>query len=63
MAVWLRRLNDVQRLEAMLEDKIPGVVIVDRSVVLRTYKHVGHLLDARGCASGAVVPVPVPSVV
>jgi len=60
MAVWLRTLNDVAHLEAILEEKLPGVVIADRSVVLRTYKHLGHLLDARGFATGAVVPVPSP---
>jgi DNA-binding Lrp family transcriptional regulator len=58
MAVWLRTLQDVGRLEAMVEDRLPGVSIADRSVVLRTTKHMGHLLDEKGRATGATVPIP-----
>jgi DNA-binding Lrp family transcriptional regulator len=56
MAVWLRTLQDVGRVEAIIEDRLPGVSIADRSVVLRTTKHLGHLLRADGRASGEVVP-------
>jgi DNA-binding Lrp family transcriptional regulator len=58
MAVWLRTLHDVQRLEAILEDKMPGLVIADRSVVLRTVKHLGHMLDEGGFATGETVWLP-----
>ena len=58
MAVWLRTLQDVGRLEAIIEDRLPGVTIVDRSVVLRTVKHMGHFLDAGGFATGEAVPIP-----
>jgi DNA-binding Lrp family transcriptional regulator len=58
MAVWLRTLQDVGRLEAIIEERLPGVSIADRSVVLRTVKHLGHLLDARGYATGEGVALP-----
>ncbi|GAA4546661.1 Lrp/AsnC family transcriptional regulator [Pseudonocardia xishanensis] len=48
MAVWLRELTDVGRLEAAIESQLPEVQIVDRSVVLRTTKRVGVVLDSAG---------------
>ncbi|WP_374311578.1 Lrp/AsnC family transcriptional regulator [Microbacterium sp.] len=59
MAVWLRTLQDVGRMEAIIEERLPGVSIADRSVVLRTTKHLGHLLHADGRASGEVVPISI----
>ena len=58
MAVWLRTLADIGRLKAMIEERLPGVTIADRSLVLRTIKHLGHLLDERGHATGETVPLP-----
>lgn len=55
--VWTRTLDDVQRLEATIEEGMPGVQIVDRAVVLRTVKLMGHLLDDAGCSAG-FVPLP-----
>ncbi len=55
--VWTRTLDDVHRLEATIEDRMPGVQIVDRAVVLRTVKLMGRLLDDTGAASG-FVPLP-----
>ncbi|WP_433676973.1 Lrp/AsnC family transcriptional regulator [Microbacterium gorillae] len=57
MAVWLRTLQDVSRLEAKIEERLPGVAIADRSVVLRTVKHLGHLLDRRGRVTGETIPI------
>jgi hypothetical protein len=57
MAVWLRTLQDVNRLEAIIEERLPGVTIADRSVVLRTVKHLGHFLDQHGQATGVTVPM------
>jgi DNA-binding Lrp family transcriptional regulator len=48
MAVWLRELADVSRLEASLESHLPEVEIVDRSVVLRCAKRIGVVLDETG---------------
>ena len=55
--VWTRNLDDVQRLEATVEERMPGVQILDRAVVLRTVKIMGRLLDEAGSASG-FVPLP-----
>ncbi len=55
--VWTRNLDDVHRLEATIEDRMPGVQIVDRAVVLRTVKLMGRLLDDTGVARG-FVPLP-----
>ena len=55
-SVWLQSLSEVRRFENVLHDKLPDVQIEDQAVVLRTEKHVGHLLDARGLATGEVVP-------
>lgn len=53
MAAWLRSLGDIGRMEAAIEAKLPGAVIADRSVVLRTVEHAGHLLDPHGNATAA----------
>ncbi|WP_145942462.1 Lrp/AsnC family transcriptional regulator [Corynebacterium glyciniphilum] len=58
MAAWLRSLLEVNKLEAVLEERLPGVRIVDRSVVLRSLKHLGHVLDDNGDATGRTVPMP-----
>lgn len=48
MAVWLRELSDVSRLEAAIESQLRDVQIVDRSVVLRSTKRGGVVLDRTG---------------
>ncbi len=48
MAVWLREISDVNKLEADIERLLRDVAVVDRSVVLRTAKRAGAVLDARG---------------
>jgi DNA-binding Lrp family transcriptional regulator len=58
MAAWLRSLTEVNKLEAVLEERLSGVRIVDRSVVLRSLKHLGHVLDEHGDATGRTVPMP-----
>lgn len=58
MAAWLRSLREVNKLEAVLEERLSGVRIVDRSVVLRSLKHLGHLLDEHGDATGRTAPMP-----
>lgn len=54
--VWLRTLHDVHTFEAHLSRKLPRLTVADRSVVLRTVKHMGRLLD-RGGRSVGVVPL------
>ncbi|MFD3588107.1 Lrp/AsnC family transcriptional regulator [Streptomyces sp. NPDC058683] len=57
--VWLRALADVHTFEAHLSRRLPRLVIDDRSVVLRTVKHMGRLLDRDGRCVG-VVPLREP---
>ncbi|MEV2213438.1 Lrp/AsnC family transcriptional regulator [Streptomyces sp. NPDC050997] len=52
--VWLRDLHDVHAFEAHLSRSLPRLTIADRSVVLRTVKHMGHLLDRDGRCTGVV---------
>lgn len=52
--VWLRDLHDVHAFEAHLSRRLPRLTISDRSVVLRTVKHMGRLLDRDGRCVGVV---------
>ncbi|MFE9643291.1 Lrp/AsnC family transcriptional regulator [Streptomyces sp. NPDC006365] len=52
--VWLRELADVHTFEAHLSRRLPRLTIGDRSVVLRTVKHMGRLLDGDGRCVGVV---------
>lgn len=52
--VWLRALGDVHTFEAHLSRRLPRLTIGDRSVVLRTVKHMGRLLDGDGRCVGVV---------
>ena len=54
VAVWLRTVADGQLLETQLARRLPYVEVVDRSVVIRPFKLVGRMLDARGFATGVV---------
>ncbi|MBM9465350.1 Lrp/AsnC family transcriptional regulator [Aeromicrobium sp. YIM 150415] len=60
LAVWLRDLASIHGFEAALERAVPGAHIDDRSVVMRIHKHLGHLLDDDGLATGEVIPVSPP---
>jgi DNA-binding Lrp family transcriptional regulator len=51
---WLAAESEVVRLEAGLIGKQPWLDVVDRSVVLRTTKLMGRLLDEDGRATGRV---------
>lgn len=48
---WLRSLTDLQRLEEALNNRFRQLALADRTLVTRTVKHVGHLLDAEGLAT------------
>ncbi|MBW8819020.1 MAG: Lrp/AsnC family transcriptional regulator [Streptomyces sp.] len=52
--VWLRALADVHTFEAHLSGRLPRLTIGDRSVVLRTVKHMGRILDGDGRCVGVV---------
>jgi DNA-binding Lrp family transcriptional regulator len=51
---WLSTLEEVHRFEQDLVRRVPEVNVVDRLVVLRAVKRMGHLLDAEGRATGTV---------
>lgn len=52
MDVWLKDLIEVERLEQALETRLSGLVISDCSVVLRTVKQMGQILDDQGRSVG-----------
>ncbi|WP_026555872.1 Lrp/AsnC family transcriptional regulator [Arthrobacter sp. 35W] len=61
VALSARHRADAPKLEAELEKRLPHATIMDRSMVIRVYKHLGHLLDRSGRATGEFVsrsPLP-----
>ena len=52
--VWLHTIQDVQRLETQLGERLPQLRLKDRSIVLRQTKLMGRVLDDRGRSAGAV---------
>jgi DNA-binding Lrp family transcriptional regulator len=53
--MWLHSLADVMTAELTLQQKVPGIDLVESVVMLRTVKRVGWLLNEDTTASGAVV--------
>jgi len=53
--MWLHTLADVLSAELALQQKVPGIEIVESAVMLRTVKRVGWMLKEDTTASGAVV--------
>lgn len=53
--MWLQSLADVMSIELVLQQKVPGIVLVESVVMLRTVKRVGWMLNPDSRASGAVV--------
>ncbi|MFT4307486.1 MAG: Lrp/AsnC family transcriptional regulator [Microbacterium sp.] len=58
LAVWLRRLTDINRFEIALEGALPGARIADRSVIPRIRKHMNQLIgiDTRSLGSADAGP-------
>lgn len=54
ISLWMRGLEDLQRLETILAERVPGIRIVERAVALRHIKRVGALLGPHGRAIGHV---------
>ena len=57
VSVWLRRLVQAHTFERFMEEKFGVVNIAGRSVIMRTVKYMGHLLDASGQNQGVYVPM------
>ncbi|MFP5366680.1 Lrp/AsnC family transcriptional regulator [Pseudarthrobacter phenanthrenivorans] len=53
--MWLQSLADVMSAELALQQKVPGIHLVESVVMLRTVKRVGWMLNADTTSSGAVV--------
>ncbi|WP_224281727.1 Lrp/AsnC family transcriptional regulator [Streptomyces sp. LS1784] len=53
LIAWLRDTANLPELEAALATRFPELVPVRRAVCLRTFKHMGRLLDERGLAVGS----------
>ncbi|MFC1437063.1 Lrp/AsnC family transcriptional regulator [Streptacidiphilus sp. N1-10] len=54
VTVWLRGVEEIHRLEAELLLKHPQLTVADRTVILRSVKRMGHLLDPEGRTAGTV---------
>ena len=54
VTAWLPSLEEVHRFEQELVQQVPEVDVVDRLLVLRAVKRMGHLLDLEGRATGTV---------
>lgn len=54
LGVWVRSVNDLQLLEAHIVTTLPHLEIVDRALVIRPVKMIGHLVDADGIRTGHV---------
>lgn len=52
MDVWLKTLTAIQHLEQQLELKLSDVSTADRSLVLRSVKQLGQILDEQGRSTG-----------
>ena len=53
--MWLQSLADVMSIELVLQQKVPGMVLVESVIMLSTVKRVGWMLNPDSRASGAVV--------
>lgn len=57
---WLKSLADVQRLDEALETRLRNVTVVDRTLVTKSVKHMGYLMDDSGLATrGRVRVLPI----
>ena len=53
--MWLQSLADVMNAELALQQKVPGIELVESVVMLGTVKRVGWMLNQDTTSSGAVV--------
>ncbi|QTG81686.1 Lrp/AsnC family transcriptional regulator [Arthrobacter crystallopoietes] len=60
VALSSRSRSDTLGQETELERRLPGARIVDRSMVIRVYKHLGHLLNSSGRATGEIISLSRP---
>jgi DNA-binding Lrp family transcriptional regulator len=58
LAIAARSLHEIPSIEIQLAQEVPGLAIQNTSVVLRSMKRVGRLLDTEGRSAG-VVPIDI----
>lgn len=56
--MWLRTVADVMTAELALQERIPGIELVESVVMLRAVKRVGVMLRPDGTTTGEVVAAP-----
>ncbi|WP_138414481.1 Lrp/AsnC family transcriptional regulator [Sinomonas gamaensis] len=56
--MWLRTVADVMTAELTIQERIPGIELVQSTVMLRAVKRVGFMLRADGTTTGEVVASP-----
>ncbi|WP_136612273.1 Lrp/AsnC family transcriptional regulator [Sinomonas albida] len=56
--MWLRTVADVMTAEVTIQDRVPGIELVQSTVMLRAVKRVGFMLGPDGAATGDVVNSP-----
>ncbi|WP_030930049.1 Lrp/AsnC family transcriptional regulator [Streptomyces sp. NRRL S-646] len=54
VGMWLRSLQQVPQMETLVERRFTGIEVVERCVVIRPVKQVGHLLREDGTSRGTV---------
>ncbi|MDP5226318.1 MULTISPECIES: Lrp/AsnC family transcriptional regulator [Arthrobacter] len=58
--MWLRTVADVLTAELTLQERIPGIDLVRSTVMMRSVKRVGFVLDPDGTATGEMIAAPGP---
>lgn len=56
-SIWARSIDEIPKLEYLIESKTENLTLSDSSVTLRTHKRMGWLLDKEGRSTGELVPV------
>ncbi|WP_422934293.1 Lrp/AsnC family transcriptional regulator [Sinomonas sp. P47F7] len=56
--MWLRTVADIMTAELTIQERIPGIELVQSTVMLRAVKRVGFMLRPDGTATGEVVASP-----
>lgn len=56
MIMWLRTLAEVMEMELAIQQRIPGIELVESVVMLNTAKRVGWMLNPDSTCTGTVVP-------
>jgi hypothetical protein len=55
MIMWLRSLAEIMEMELAIQQRIPGIELVESVVMLNTAKRVGWMLNPDSTATGTVV--------